>query len=542
MASLHPTVTTNDGADRRRCTARRQPEYLDRRSTLRRTAALHGCSMSLPRHTPRGRLSFGSHNRIPVGRILASDDGTNFRTIVVMPGPQGYHGAAVRTYAFPAVTAKFFRMELDGAGLLPAAVIHGGPAIPAPQYTLTEAILYSERPRESMGGQGSLRQPDGCIRRCADARCAGCRGDIAQRHRRPHVEDGQGRHAALGCSGRELDDSAHGLLADRREESSCDRGRSGLRGGQAQREVRSNRTSTATSIRSSSISATLTGSTLQYMTMDSWEAGMQNWTDEMIAEFQRRRGYDPTPVSSGARRPRRRKRRCQRPFSVGLSPNARRHVRGEFYGTMDGELHKKGMGAYAEASGVALEIPEDTLLNKSKVDIPMAEFWVHALHPESMYYVDVRGAASAAHVYGKPIVATESFTGGGYESPYTLKKIADYWFAQGVNRLVFHTSAAAAARHQARQHHGGHAYQSQHHLGGTGEALHDLRRARLVHAAAGQSRGGPRLSAARRRAFDHALLGRRASARSAAGIRLRLHQHRRSAPSHERRHGWPHHL
>jgi hypothetical protein len=108
---------------------------------------------------------------------------------------------------------------------------------------------------------------------------------------------------------------------------------------------------------------------------------------------------------------------------------------------MDTELKQKGMRAYSEASGVALEIPEDTLLNKSKVDIPMAEFWVHALHPESMYYVDVRGAASAAHVYGKQIVATESFTGGGYESPYTLKKVADYWFAQGVNRLVFHTSA-----------------------------------------------------------------------------------------------------
>jgi len=39
------------------------------------------------------------------------------------------------------------------------------------------------------------------------------------------------------------------------------------------------------------------------------------------------------------------------------------------------------------------------------------------------------------------MVATESFTGGGYEAPYTLKKIGDYWFAQGVNRIVFHTSA-----------------------------------------------------------------------------------------------------
>jgi alpha-L-rhamnosidase len=185
----------------------------------------------------------------------------------------------------------------------------------------------------------------------------------------------------------------------------------------------------------------LLGSTTHYMTMDSWEAGMQNWTDEMIAEFHRRRGYDPTPylpilagrvVESADVSDR---------FLWDFRRTLADMFAEEFYGTMDAELHKKGMEAYSEASGVALEIPEDTLLNKSKVDIPMAEFWVRALHPESMYYVDVRGAASTAHVYGKPVVATESFTGGGYEAPYTLKKIADYWFAQGVNRLVFHTSA-----------------------------------------------------------------------------------------------------
>ena len=185
----------------------------------------------------------------------------------------------------------------------------------------------------------------------------------------------------------------------------------------------------------------LVGSTVQYMTMDSWEAGMQNWTDDMIAEFKQRRGYDPTPYL---------------PVLAGrVVENAdvsdrflwdfRRTLADlyadDFYGTMDSELHKLGMRVYSEASGVALEIPEDTLLNKSHVDIPMAEFWVRALHPESMYYVDVRGAASTSHVYGKRLVATETFTGGGYEAPYTLKKIADYWFTQGVNRLVFHTSA-----------------------------------------------------------------------------------------------------
>jgi hypothetical protein len=71
----------------------------------------------------------------------------------------------------------------------------------------------------------------------------------------------------------------------------------------------------------------------------------------------------------------------------------------------------------------------------------MGEFWYRALHPELMYYQDIRGAASASHIYGKSIVAAESFTGGGFESPYTLKKIGDYWFTQGVNRFVFHTSA-----------------------------------------------------------------------------------------------------
>ena len=111
------------------------------------------------------------------------------------------------------------------------------------------------------------------------------------------------------------------------------------------------------------------------------------------------------------------------------------------YGTMAELLRKQGIGVYAEAAGVSMEIIEDTLLNKSKVDIPMGEFWVGVMHPDLQYYADVRGAASAAHAYGKNLVATESFTGGGYEAPYTLKKVGDYWFAQGVNRIVFHTSA-----------------------------------------------------------------------------------------------------
>ncbi|HDS07485.1 MAG TPA: glycoside hydrolase, partial [Bacteroides sp.] len=185
----------------------------------------------------------------------------------------------------------------------------------------------------------------------------------------------------------------------------------------------------------------LMGKTLQYVMLDSWEAGMQNWTDHMLDEFKHRRGYDLAhylPCLSG--------------YVVGDSDisdrvlwDFRRTLADMFaenhYGVLTEFLHEMGIGTYGEASGVSLEILEDALLCKKYMDIPMGEFWYRALHPELMYYQDIRGAASAAHVYGKEIVAAESFTGGGYESPNTLKTIGDYWFTQGVNRIVFHTSA-----------------------------------------------------------------------------------------------------
>jgi len=372
--------------------------------------------------------------------VLASDDGVHFDTIAVLPGPQGYHGAAIRTFAFPAVTAKIFRIELEGAGLLPAAVIHGGTVIPAKEYTLTEAIFYSDarvNRWEDKGTFGSLMDRyDVVPTPTAPDSAEIARGDVVDMTGKMdkdgtlHWDVPAGNWTILrmgysltGATNHPAIPSATGLEVDKFSSP----------------DVRDYFHGYFDPIHQAL--GELAGTSLRYITMDSWEAGMQNWTDDMIAEFRRRRGYDPTPylpVLAG--------------HVVGSADVSDRFLwdfrrtladlyADDYYGTMESELKKLNMGSYAEASGVALEIPEDTLLNKSYIDVPMAEFWVRALHPESMYYVDVRGAASAAHVYGKPIVATETFTGGGYEAPYTLKKIADYWFTQGVNRLVFHTSA-----------------------------------------------------------------------------------------------------
>jgi alpha-L-rhamnosidase/F5/8 type C domain len=396
-------------------------------------------------------LSLGVRGRIPVGKILASDDGVAWRTIDTMPGPQGYHGASIRTFAFPAVTARFFRIEFDRQGLSPAETIHGEDDTPPPArgggfagaatgYGVSEAIFYSDARVsrwEDKGAFGSLMDVyDVAPTPAAPMAAEISRGDIVNitdkmdkdGTLRWDVPEGHWTilrmgYALTGARNRPSVPAGSGLEVDKLSSKYVQQYFAGY-----MNPMRAHL-------------GDLIGSTVQYMTMDSWEAGMQNWTDDMIPEFQKRRGYDPTPYL---------------PVLAGrVVENAdvsdrflwdfRRTLAdlyaGDFYGTMDSELHNLGMKAYSEASGVALEIPEDTLLNKSHIDIPMAEFWVRALHPESMYYVDVRGAASAAHVYGKPLVATETFTGGGYEAPYTLKKIADYWFTQGVNRLVFHTSA-----------------------------------------------------------------------------------------------------
>lgn len=383
-------------------------------------------------------MSLGQHGGIPVGKLQASDDGTTWRTIVVTPGPQGYHGAEIRTYAFPAVTARHFRLELDGSPIKPAQVIDWGPVAPAQSYDLTELKLFSTarvNRWEDKGTFGSLMDDydgvptpaapaDATIQKVIDL--TGKMDATGKLHWMPppgrwqvirfgYADTGATNHPAVPSGqGLEVDkfnpsyvvDYLHGYLDP------------------IQKAL-----------------GTSFGRYPSYITMDSWEAGMQNWTDDMITRFKQRRGYDPTPYLPVLAGHVVKSADVSDRFLWDFRRTLADLYADNFYGTMETELNKRGLKTYAEASGVALEIPEDTLLNKSKVDIPMAEFWVHHLHPQSEYYVDVRQAASAGHVFNKPIVAAEAFTGGWYEAPYTLKKVADYWFAQGINRLVFHSTA-----------------------------------------------------------------------------------------------------
>ena len=438
MAQLYPQATTNAGA------IDATPLWDDDlNSAVTLTPPKGGgpawLQYEFPQPLKARAISIAGRGGIPVGRVLASDNGADFRTLVIMPGPQLYRGGWVRTFEFAETTAKFYRIELTGAPLSPAAVMNQSPSAPASTYILLEATLHSaarvHRWEEKAGfsflfeyeSVPTLPVPSSSIIQGSDVVDLTSKMD----------KDGKliwdvptGRWTILrlgysltGAKNRPAVPAGLGYEVDK------------LSPKYLTEYVRGYTDPLAKSL------GPLYGKSLRYVLLDSWEAGTQNWTDEMIGEFQKRRGYDPTPYLPALAGRVVESAEVSDRFLWDFRRTLADMFAANHYGVATDFLHRQGLHTYGEAAGVSLEIPEDTLLNKKNVDIPMGEFWMRDLHPPAMYYQDVRGAASAAHVYGKRIVATESFTGGGYESPYTLKKTADYWFAQGVNRIIFHTSA-----------------------------------------------------------------------------------------------------
>jgi len=189
------------------------------------------------------------------------------------------------------------------------------------------------------------------------------------------------------------------------------------------------------------------GKSFRYFLMDSWEAGQGNWTEDMLAEFKRRRGYDATPylltltgriVGSS---------RDSDAFLWDYRRTIAEMLADNHYKLATDFLAKQNIGLYAEAMGISLPTTGDGLLNKGQVTIPMGEFWtpIAGAADTPAREADVLEAASAGHIYGKNIIATESFTSnpstpGWGQTPFYLKQLADQNFARGVNRIVFHTS------------------------------------------------------------------------------------------------------
>ena len=185
---------------------------------------------------------------------------------------------------------------------------------------------------------------------------------------------------------------------------------------------------------------------LQYVITDSWEAGVQNWTDDMIAEFTKRRGYDPRPwlpvltgrVVESAEASDRFLWDFRRTIADLTAEN--------HYDQITASLRERGMGRYSESHESGRAFIGDGMEVKRNAAVPMSAMWTPrpGAGGESYgYNADIRESASVAHIYGQNLVAAESLTAIGSAwawSPETLKPTADKELAMGLNRFVIHTS------------------------------------------------------------------------------------------------------
>ncbi|GAB3558261.1 glycosyl hydrolase [Spirosoma fluminis] len=187
---------------------------------------------------------------------------------------------------------------------------------------------------------------------------------------------------------------------------------------------------------------------LQYMVLDSYEAGHMTWTKALPEEFAKRRGYDLKPwipVLTG---------RVVKSAEVSESFlwDFRRTI-GELiaenhYDVIGEALHQRGMKRYTESHENKRIFLADGMDVKRNADIPMSAMWTPGslaagADEEIRSKADIRESASVAHIYGQNLVAAESMTSVGNAftfHPEKLKRTADMEMASGLNRFVIHTS------------------------------------------------------------------------------------------------------
>jgi hypothetical protein len=176
---------------------------------------------------------------------------------------------------------------------------------------------------------------------------------------------------------------------------------------------------------------------LKYFELDSYEVWpATDWTPGFAQEFVTRFGYDPKPYL---------------PLLLGYRSKDTilgDRFRGDYsrlVSDMIIENHYRQSVDIANKAGILMATEAghggyprvDPLKALGNSDIPMGEFW-----NRQQFWV-TKEAASAAHIYGKKIVAAESLTGweNWQQGPTDFKQLIDIAFCEGLNQVVFHTFA-----------------------------------------------------------------------------------------------------
>ncbi|NJX14552.1 glycosyl hydrolase [Tamlana crocina] len=184
---------------------------------------------------------------------------------------------------------------------------------------------------------------------------------------------------------------------------------------------------------------------LHGLLIDSWESHVPTWTinsEDMFKEFETRRGYSMKkylPATMGYIVD---NKKTTTKFLRDLRQTMDEVFIDNFFKHFATVAHDMGAEVYTEGAGGEV-LPVDPMRYYGVSDIPMTEFWYpSAPSAQNEYAKPIYNAASATHLYNKPMLAAEACTQVGVkwnEHPFSVKYLIDYNFAKGVNHLVFHT-------------------------------------------------------------------------------------------------------
>jgi hypothetical protein len=401
---------------------------------------------------PRGLASIFAGIAPPEKALEASDDGQNFRLVVALPrGESPEH-----TFSFPAVTAKYFRVTFKrtpppplpfwAQGIDPASF--GDRAGNAPKtYDIAELVLHpGARVNHFEEKAAFVPVPDlyGFATPAVTAQDAIAKSDVIDLTAKMHADGTldwtppagdwvvlRFGYSLLGITNHPATAEATGLEVDKLD----------------RRFVQQYMEKYLDSYKQT-VGADMMGARgIRYVINDSWEAGSQNWTDHMIEQFKKRRGYDPAPwmpvlagqvVESAEASDR---------FLWDFRKTIADLIADEHYGQLEDTLHEWHMGHYGESHESGRAFVADGMEVKKFNEVPMSAMWTQqpGVNKETFgYNADDRESASVAHIYGQNLVAAESMTAAAAPwawSPATLKPTADQEFLNGINRIVVHESA-----------------------------------------------------------------------------------------------------
>lgn len=196
----------------------------------------------------------------------------------------------------------------------------------------------------------------------------------------------------------------------------------------------------------------LTGKTLKYLHTDSWEIEPLNWTPTLPAEFQRRRGYAIIPwmpVLAGRIVG---DRRSSHQFLYDFRKTLSDLVIDHHYRPFRDRARRHGLEIHPESGGPHA-VPIDAQRCLGFNDVPMSEFWAwswrHRIGDDNRFFV--KQPASAAHTYGRRLVAAEGFTTIGPHWQETLwdnlKQSFDKACCEGLNLLFWHAFVCSPQEH-----------------------------------------------------------------------------------------------